>query len=192
MTPRSFSVKWAKLSLCILAFWSIPEAARPTIERVPQILVEEEGDGILRILVRGFIAQTPQAVWTVLTDCALATRFVPHLESCRIVERDPDGRWDVRENISNPPILPRVRTVVRNDFKVGRNYAFTYRLVSGDMRLSDGRWSLEAGDGGTLVLYEARIAPNVPAPLFLIRNAISHDFPEMFRRLGALSEARAR
>ena len=53
-------------------------------------------------LIRGVvdIPAPPQAVWAVLVDCDLAPRMVRRLKSCRIVERDPAGGWDVREHIS--------------------------------------------------------------------------------------------
>ncbi len=38
------------------------------------------------------------AIWSIITDCTHTMRFVPGLESCRVLERDPAGRWDIREH----------------------------------------------------------------------------------------------
>ena len=127
------------------------------------------------------IGASPAAVWAVLADCARAPEVIPHLESCRIVERDSSGRWDIREHIINPPLLPRIRTLVRNDFNPPRRFAF--KLIGGDMRVSDGAWTLQPLNGGTRVSYDAVIAPKFSAPQFLITRALSQDFPAMLKSI---------
>jgi len=127
------------------------------------------------------IDANPAAVWAVITDCAGAPKVIPHLESCRIVEKDSSGSWDVREHIINPPFLPRIRTLVRNDFTQRRRLAF--KLQSGDMRISDGAWVLNLVNGRTHLSYEAIIAPKSAAPQFIISRAIAQDFPAMLRAI---------
>ena len=127
------------------------------------------------------IAASPVAVWAVLTDCARAPNVIPHLESCRIVDKDPAGRWDLREHIINPPLLPRMRTLVRNDFQVPRRLAF--KLQGGDMRVSDGAWELQPLNGGTRLTYVAVIAPKFVTPQFLITRAMAQDFPAMLKAI---------
>jgi hypothetical protein len=123
----------------------------------------------------------PAAVWAVLTDCARAPQIIPHLESCRIIDSDVAGRWDIREHIINPPLLPRIRTLVRNDFQIPRRLAF--KLQGGDMRVSDGAWALQPLNGGTRLSYEAVIAPKFAAPQFLITRAMAQDFPAMLKAI---------
>lgn len=127
------------------------------------------------------IAASPAAVWAVLTDCGRAAKVIPHLESCRIVDKDSAGRWDIREHIINPPLLPRIRTLVRNDFSAPRRLAF--KLQGGDMRVSDGAWALQPVAGGTRLTYEAVIAPKFAAPQFLINRAMAQDFPAMLKAI---------
>ncbi len=157
-------------------------------EMVPVIALTEEGSA-WRVHVEATFAAQPRQIWSVLTDCGRATAFVPHLASCRIIEKDQAALWDVRENIANPPFLPRIRTIVRSEYQSPR--LFTYKLVSGDMRRSEGSWTLVPKAGGTQVTYLALIEPALPAPGFLVSSAIKADLPEMFRRLNDLSLAQA-
>lgn len=103
-----------------------------------------------------------------MTDCALAPRMVSGLKSCRVLSRDPDGRWDIREHVSRSLLfLPKVVSVFRSDYDPPRG--FTFRRVGGDLKVLEGSWSLEPLDGGTRtrVIYESRAALPyaVPGPL---------------------------
>jgi uncharacterized membrane protein len=128
----------------------------------------------------------PANVWATITDCARAPRIIPHLESCRLIERDPAGRWDVREHVINPPLLPKMRTIVRNEFTPSKRLSF--RLLSGDMKTSDGAWTLQPDKGGTILSYDAFVAPNFAAPQFLVSRSISNDFPRMLRAIAKASQ----
>jgi uncharacterized protein YndB with AHSA1/START domain len=155
-------------------------------EVAPDIVVAKAPEGY-RIHVEALLPAPPRQVWAALTDCARAKSFVPHLESCRILSRDPAGRWDVRENVANPPFLARVRTIVRSDYQPIRG--FTYKLVSGDMRKSEGAWTLTPKGSGTHIVYEALVDPDMAAPSMVITAAIRSDLPSMFRKLDELSRA---
>ena len=162
----------------------LPQGTRA--DMLPQIDIREEGSA-WRVRVEATFSAPARQIWSVLTDCGRATAFVPHLESCRVMDHDPNGRWDIRENVSNPPLLPRMRTLVRSDYQAPRH--FTYKLVSGDMKRSEGSWTLMPQPGGTQVVYVALIEPSLPAPGFLVANAIKADLPDMFRKLEALTRA---
>ncbi len=135
------------------------------------------------------IAAPPAAVWKVLTDCAHAPQIVPNLESCRVLKHDPAGHWEVRENVINPPLLPRIRTVSHNDFETARRLSF--HRIEGDMRVSEGEWRLDPVAGGTHLSYDARFAPDFFAPKFLVRQAVNRDFPKLLRALERASIAEA-
>lgn len=135
------------------------------------------------------IAQPPDRVWTVMTDCARMLHFVPGLESCRVVEADPQGRWDVREHKLNWAwFMPNIRTVFRADYERPRTIKF--RRVAGDLKRSDGEWQLVARDGGrgTRLIYRAIIAADIPAPDFIVVAAMRKDMTTVLAQLRAECE----
>jgi hypothetical protein len=70
------------------------------------------------------IAASPSIVFAVMTDCAKALRIVRGLKSCRVLQRDPEGRWDVREHRVSWSVLPSVRNVFRSDYVPDRSIRF--------------------------------------------------------------------
>lgn len=170
-----------------LAAFIFVALAPSLVEAAPAGLVVDvsQDGGSYRIRAEAVLSAPVRHVWAALTDCALATSFIPHLETCRILEKDPSGRWDVRENIANPPLLPRIRTIVRNVYAPPRQ--MTYKLVSGDMRLSEGVWTLEPFGEQAKVIYSARVEPDAPVPGFLVVGAIKGDLPDMLSKLEAAS-----
>jgi ribosome-associated toxin RatA of RatAB toxin-antitoxin module len=164
------------LSLLLLLAAGAAFAGEPSV----QISRDAEKDAMR---VRGSIdiAAPPAVVFAVINDCDRAPRLVPNLESCRIVESDPKGHWDSRESILNVFLLPRIRTVSRNEFDPPRRLQF--HRTSGNMRISEGEWRLEPLSGGkaTRLRYEAFFAPEFTVPNFLIEQAASRDFPGWLR-----------
>lgn len=136
-------------------------------------------------LIRGVVEidASPEAVWKVLIDCGLAPRMVRSLKSCRVVERDPGGRWDVREHISRTGLLPSVRSVFRSDYDPPRRIRF-YR-VGGELKLLEGEWRLVPLDGGarTRVLYENRASAPFAIPSPIARMALRKEVPEALAAL---------
>jgi len=105
----------------------------------------------------------PAAVWSVLSDCEHAPRFMRDLISCRILESGPG--WDVREHRAHGWILHPVMTnVSRITLDPGRRLAF--HRIRGDWTRSDGEWRLTPIDGGrgTHVEYEITAVLGVPVP----------------------------
>ena len=130
------------------------------------------------------ITAAPQAVWAVMTDCDRAPHFVPDLVSCRVLERDPSGAWDVREHIIDWTwLLPNIRNVFRSDYEPPHRLRF--KRVDGDLRLSEGEWRLEPLNGGsaTRVYYSALLSPNSWIPASLALSSVRNDVPKIMRAL---------
>ena len=127
------------------------------------------------------IAAAPRIVFGVITDCGRASKFVPNLESCRVLQKDPKGHWEVRETILNIMMLPRIRAVSRSEIEPPKRFAF--HKVDGDMRISEGAWRLEPLDKGkaTRVHYDAVFALNYPVPRFLVESAAYRDIPTLMK-----------
>jgi hypothetical protein len=147
-------------------------------------VVASSQEGVITILASHKIGAPPQPVWSILTDCPGGRRILPHFESCRILSRDPSGKWDLREHVLNPPMLPRIRTVARNQFDAPRRLSF--KLVEGDLRVSEGTWNLIPDGKTTRLQYEARVAPAFAIPQFMLESVIRRDLIYM---LLAIEEA---
>ena len=127
----------------LLATAALAETPLPRPDRPPTVSVAAEDGGHGGVVRASFdIAAPPQVVWTVLTDCDHARDMVPNLVSCRVLDRDPAGRWDVREHIAKTWFTPRLRNVIRTEFDPP--HGLSYRRIAGDWTRSEGRWTLTA------------------------------------------------
>jgi len=107
------------------------------------------------------IHATPARVWSVLSSCAHARRFMRDLLSCRVVQRGHG--WEVREHRIRGWLLhPVMRNVLRVTLTPNRRLAF--HRVSGDWARSEGAWTLTPIDNGrgTHVSYHITAAINGP------------------------------
>ena len=133
-----------------------------------------DGAGLIHAAID--IAASPKTVWMVINDCNLARRLVVTVVSCKIVDADPQRRWDVREQITKGNVfIPSVRNVVRSDYQPYSLIRF--RRVAGDLKSEEGEMRLEALDGGsaTRVIYVNRVAANIMAPAVLVRASMKRD-----------------
>jgi len=169
----------------------LPSRAQAQLDRGrPFVDVEPGPDGRSGAILAAIDVAAPQAVvWSVMTDCDLAPKMVANLKSCRILERDPQGRWDVREEISKMTFTPSVRTVYREDFEPNRRMAF--HRTGGDLAIFEGEWRLEPRGDRVRVTYEARVAAPFSVPGWVARLALRHDVPMALLALRREAMARA-
>jgi uncharacterized membrane protein len=171
----------AKLvALVLTAAALLPRAA--TAQSEPEIKIEhDEARDALVVHASIDIAASPATVWAVIIDCNRAPKFVPNLESCRIVNRDPAGRWELRATVLNIMLLPRIRALSRTEFEPPRRMSF--KRAGGDTRIADGEWRLEplAKGKATRLHYSAVLALNYSVPRFLVESAAARDFPTLLK-----------
>jgi carbon monoxide dehydrogenase subunit G len=158
----------------------------------PPPVVEVEADthgasGDIRAQVD--IAAPPATVWKVLIDCAEVPHLMVGAKSCRVLQHDPSGRWDVREQVSQGALLPAIRTVLRSDYDAPR--AVHFHRIDGDLKVLEGDWKLEPLDSGlrTRVSYDSRVTAPFGLPAFLARSVLRKDFPRTMNNLRAACEA---
>jgi carbon monoxide dehydrogenase subunit G len=170
--------------------FDLPPKAQALLDRGrPYVDVEPDADGSSgQIRAAIDIAAPPQAIWAVMTDCDLAPKMVANLKSCRILERDPQGRWDIREQISKMTFVPSVRSVFREDFEPPRR--MTFHRVGGDLKVLEGEWLLTPHGEQTRVTYEARVAAPFSVPGWIARLALRHEVPMALLALRRESMAR--
>ena len=185
---RMLLVATAALLIGLAPAWAVPltaaELARLVAGEVIFSIVPDDRGAAGRIEAAIDIPAPPPTVWRVMLDCARAARFVSGLESCRIVEADPAGRWDVREHrINMLTLVPRLRNVFRSSYEPHRTIAFS--RVDGDLSILEGAWRLEPiqAGAGTRLRYEARIGLAAPIPDFIVRGAVESDLPRMLKAL---------
>lgn len=184
----------AATSLAAPAYgWTPDPAAVVRLESGrPYVDVRADPSGSAGVIRAGIDVDAPrEVVWSVVTDCGLAPRMVASLRSCRILERDPSGRWDVREHVSRPRLLPAVRSVFRSEYQ--RPSRITFRKAGGELRMLEGEWRLEPLNRGaaTRVLYEQRAAFPYRAPDALIRMGMRREVPQALLALRREALARA-
>ncbi|MDP3659840.1 SRPBCC family protein [Phenylobacterium sp.] len=138
------------------------------------------------------VAAPPAVVWATLIDCEHATRFMPKLISCKVLQKDPAGRWELREHRLRGGLLKaEMRNVFRADFTAPRRLSF--HRVAGDWKRSEGEWNLSpiAGGVGTHVDYRTEVAVNGPVPVALVRQAVAKGMPQAMLALRREAVARA-
>jgi carbon monoxide dehydrogenase subunit G len=130
------------------------------------------------------IEARPETVWAVITDCGRAPKFVPNMESCRIVERGPKDRWQVRETVLNITLLPRIRSLSRLEFGKDRRISFK-KAGDSDMRIAEGEWRVEplAKGKAARLGYDAVLALNMAVPHFLVETVAHRDLPALMKNI---------
>lgn len=133
----------------------------------------------------------PAVVWRVIVDPANTARLMAGVKSCKVIQRDPAGRWDVREQVSKSGILPSVRIVMHTDYQPVSLIRF--HRTDGDVKILDGEWRLTPLDGGarTRVDYDSRVVSPFPAPAVIVRAILRKDMPLTLANLRDASEAAA-
>jgi len=170
----------------------VPPAQAAAIESPPTVEVRPDSHGASG-LVRGQvdIDATPEAVWKILIDCAQVPHLMVGVKFCHVLQRDPGGKWDLREQVTNASLLPGVRTVIRSDYDEPRSVRF--HRTDGDFKILEGEWRLEPLDGGvrTRVYYESRMDAPFAAPNALVRMVLRADMPKTLSNLRTACEASA-
>ncbi len=134
-----------------LAF-ALPAVAQD-YDAAPVVVAHRNGDGG-EARASMDVNAPPSAVWSILSDCAQARRFMRQLLSCRVLSQG-EG-WDVREHrVRGWPLRPVMRNVSHITLEPNRRLSF--RGVEGDWTRSDGEWVLTPIDGGRGTHVEYRI-----------------------------------
>jgi carbon monoxide dehydrogenase subunit G len=149
----------------------------------PTLTIARDERGAMVVHAAIDIAAPPATVWAVITDCGRAPSYVPNMDSCRIAQRDPTGRWQLRRTVMNVTLLPRIRTLSRLAFEPKRRMSFT--KAGGDMRIAEGEWRLEplAKGRATRLTYYSALALNFFVPQFLLDQAARRDFPALMKAI---------
>jgi len=158
-----------------------------------QIVIRASLDaGQRRGTVRAAIAieAAPAVVFQMMTRCADALQYVPHLRVCRLRNQAADGSWMLIEHeVDFGWYTPRVKYVFRANLVADRS--ITFKQVSGDFKANEGIWELEPYETGqrTLLRYRAYIDPPGFIPNWLARSTFKREMPQMLVDLRKRCEA---
>jgi ribosome-associated toxin RatA of RatAB toxin-antitoxin module len=185
---RSRAAAWLIAASVIAAAGLAAAAAEPS----PLVTVQPDPQGASGLVhAQVDIAATPETVWKIIVDCDQMPKLMVNVKTCRVLQREPAGRWDQREVLTRASLLPGIRTVMRSDYDEPRSVHF--HRTDGDFKILEGQWLLQPLDGGTRtrVIYDSRISPPVAAPAGFIRAALRGDMVRTLNNLRGASEARA-
>ncbi len=144
--------------------------------------------GTVRAAIR--IEATPAVVFQMMTRCADALQFVPHLRICRLRDQAADGSWMLIEHeVDFGWYSPRVKYLFRAGLIADRS--ITFKQVSGDFKANEGIWEFEPDETGrrTLLRYRAYIDPPSFIPNWLARSTFKREMPQMLVDLRKRCEA---
>ncbi|MEY4250010.1 MAG: hypothetical protein RJA87_1643 [Pseudomonadota bacterium] len=160
------------LTLALMVFGQ-PEAAAQALiaqERLVLSPVRDPRDGTRGLRAEFDIAAPISVVWAVLVDCDTAAQHVPGMQSCKVLEQDGDGLWDIREHRVKLPWFPLVlRNVVRSDYEPLAR--LRYQQARPDGQRLDGEWRLTPINGGaaTRIVYVGYLTGVLPIPELILR-----------------------
>lgn len=179
---------WMRSFLISLAFACL---ATPVLaadyDAAPRVTANRAGNGgEARASVD--IHAPPARVWSVLSDCAHARRFMRDLISCRVLHRG--SGWEVREHRIRGWLLhPVMRNVLRVSLTPNRRLAFN--RVSGDWARSEGVWMLRPIDNGRGTHVTYHIAAAISGPISVPQATLVRGVRTTLADLRRVSEARA-
>ena len=125
-------------------------------------------------------------LFRIMTDCAAAPSWVPHLVRCTVLERDPAGQWElISHEVDYGWFAPKIFYVFRATYTDNSTIRFAH--VSGDFEKNDGVWSLTpvADGAATLVTYRVQSRPRLYVPTWLYERSIRAELPALLRALRA-------
>ena len=184
----SAGLKCAALAALMLPSMALAQA----FDEAPKVQAEANSDSAASVSASMDVAAPPAVVFATLRDCDHATDFMPKLISCKVIDRGPGDRWEVREHVLKGGLFqPRMRNVFRITFDAPNTISF--RRVAGDWKKSQGVWRLTplAGGKATHVTYHTEVAVNAPVPMSMVRSAVAKGMPEAMIALRRECEARA-
>ena len=164
------------------------------------------GSPIPEATTKAVVDAAPEAIWTIISDCANYKTTMPSIEDSKQVFSGPptaaDGENAVEVRncrvVADLPFpFPDLVSVTRGVHRVvpGKSWQRQWKLVEGDYVVNEGMWLLEPfGDTGdrTLVTYVIHAQPKIFLPDSLVTSIEESRLPEMMKNLRAKAAKVAR
>lgn len=143
------------------------------MERLPQ--------GTRRLAVRLRMDLAPEWLWAVLTDYANLSRFIPNLESSRLLWRRANVVGLEQEGAQSFIGLRFKAKVVLELTEDLEQRRLSFVMVKGDFRRFEGAWQIGRDAGGSTLLYELTVQGCVGMPIALIEQRLRDDLAANLR-----------
>ncbi len=143
------------------------------MERLPQ--------GTRRLAVQLRLSLPPELIWTVLTDYENLSRFIPNLDSSRLLWRRGDrvGLEQVGcQQFCGLRFSARVELELREQRGEG---LLSFIMLQGDFRRFEGSWQIGDDPIGSRLLYELTVQGRPGMPIGLIEQRLREDLAANLR-----------
>jgi hypothetical protein len=157
---------------------------------VPVMSVRER-DGVYTVAARFEVPEPTTVVYDVLTDYANIPRFMPDVQTSRIVVRAAGYARVEQEAVSKFMLFSkRVHLVL--DVEEGPGIIRFRNTCGRSFEQYEGAWTIESDGGVTAVAYELTARPAFRVPEFVLRRLLERDAAIMIERLRVEISTRAR
>ena len=144
------------LAMSWLSLNAVPVNAEPTVS------VARSG-ATYEVSVRMDVTAQPNVVWTVLTDYENLQRFVPGMQSARILSARGEPLLLEQKGESGISFFKVTTTTVSRIVETPKS-EIRFDLVSGNLKQMRGAWTLQPHDHATTVKYRAQVVPEFALP----------------------------
>ncbi|PHS42056.1 MAG: hypothetical protein COA91_01470 [Robiginitomaculum sp.] len=171
----------------------LTDTTRPLLD-AGQVLIEvkkEINGGKKMAFIQSviLIPAPPEAVWSVLTDCARAPSYIPGLKTCEVLDTAPDGLWDIHRHVTKiSAFLPKMISEVRSEYTYPTSIRF--KRIGGNVDVNQGAWTLrpdayglDASRLATIVIYTSHVSSKSVVPDRTIRKSMEKNIPKVMSAL---------
>ncbi len=147
--------------------------------------------GTRRLAVRLRLALDPQWLWAVLTDYDSLSRFIPNLQSSRLLWRRANVvglEQEGAQTFMGMRFKARVQLELTEHLEERR---LSFVMAKGDFRRFEGTWQIGAEAGATTLLYELTVQGCVGMPIGLIEQRLREDLAANLRAVQQEAQRRS-
>jgi len=159
------------------------DTIQQTMERLPA--------GCRRLAVQLRLAMDPQWLWAVLTDYDNLSRFIPNLQTSRLLWRRAEVVGLEQEGAQ---VFMGLRFKARVQLELTEHRAegrLSFVMTKGDFRRFEGAWQIGQDSAGTTLLYDLTVQGCVGMPIALIEQRLQEDLAANLRAVQAEAQRRA-
>lgn len=156
----------------------------------PQVSVRERG-GVYEVTASFSVPQPAEIVRTVLTDYDGLSRFMPGVETSRVLDRG-DGRVRVEQEAVSKYLMFSKRVHLVLEVEEGADVIRFRDVCNRSFSLYEGAWTIATVGTSTELTYELTAKPAFGVPGFVLRTLLDRDAHAMIEGLRGEIGARAR